>query len=54
MFPQKCSEILHAVVASLVRFEQVLGKFCGNFLPLILNVAPNTTHFVRTSSIMRT
>ena len=54
MLPRKFSEILHAVVAILVLFKQVLGKFCLNFLPLILSVAPNMMHFVRTFSIMRT
>ena len=54
MLPQKFFEILRAVVAILVLFEQVLGKFCLNFLPLILSVAPNIMHFVDTFSIMRT
>ena len=54
MLPQKFFEILLAVVAILVLFEQVLGKFCLNFLPLILSVAPNMMHFVRTFSVMRT
>ena len=54
MLPRKFSEILHADVAILVLFEQVLGKFCLNFLPLILSVTPNMMHFVRTFSIMRT
>ena len=53
MLPRKFSEILHAVGAILVLFEQVLGKFCLNFLSLILSVAPNMMHFVRTFSIMR-
>ena len=54
MLPRKFSEILHAVVAILVLIEQVLGKFCLNFSPLILSVAPNMMHFVRTFSIVRT
>ena len=54
MLPRKFSEILHAVVAILVFCEQVLSKFCLNFLLLILSVAPNMMHFVRTFSIMRT
>ena len=56
MLPRKLFEILHTAVAILVLFEQVLGKFCLNFLPLILSVAPNTYDaltFVRTYSIMR-
>ena len=54
MLPRKFSEALLAVVAILVLFEQVLGKSSLNFLPLILSVAPNMMHFVRTFSIMRT
>ena len=54
MLPRKIFENLHTVVvASLVFFEKILGKFCLKFLPLILNVAPNMMHFVRTFSIMR-
>ena len=53
MLPSKIFELLHTVVAILVLCEQVLGKFCLNFLPLILSVAPNIMHFVRTFSIMR-
>ena len=45
-------ENLHTVVAILVLFEQIIGTFCLNFLPLILSVSPNM-HFVRTFSIMR-
>ena len=41
MLPRKIFENLHTVVAILVLFEQFLGKFCLNFLPLILNVSPN-------------
>ena len=44
---------LHTVVAILILFEQFLGKFCLNFLPLNLSVAPNMMHFVRTFPIMR-
>ena len=54
MLPRKFSKILLAVVAILVLFEQVLGKLCLNFLPLILSVAPNMMHFVHTFTIMRT
>ena len=50
---RKIFENLHTVVAILVLFEQFLGKFCLNFLPLNLSVSPNTMHFVRTFSIMR-
>ena len=53
MLPQKIFEKLHTVVAILVLFEQFLGKFCLNFLPLNLSVSPNMMHFVRTFSIMR-
>ena len=43
MLPRKVFENLLTVVAILVLFEQILGKFCLNFLPLglILSVAPN-------------
>ena len=53
MPPRKIFENLHTVVAILVLFEQFLGKFCLNFLPLNLSVAPNMMHFVRTFLIMR-
>ena len=46
-------ENLHAVLAILLLFEQFLGKFCLNFLPLNLSVSPNTMHFVRLFLIMR-
>ena len=53
MFLRKIFENLHPVVAIVVLFEQFLGKFCVNFLPLNLNVSPNMMHFVCTFSIMR-
>ena len=53
MLPRKIFENLHTVEVILVLFEQILGKFCLNFLPLILSVAPNMMHFVHTFSIMR-
>ena len=53
MLPRKIFENLHTVVAILAFFEQFLGKFCLNFLPLIVSVSPNMMHFVRTFSIMR-
>ena len=53
MLPREVFENLHTVVAILVLFEQILGKFCLNCLPLILSVAPNIMHFVRRFSIMR-
>ena len=53
MLPQKIFENLHAVMTILVLFEQISGKFCFNFLSLILSVSPNIMHFVRTFSIMR-
>ena len=34
-------------------YEQFLGKFCSNVLPLNLSVTPNMMHFVRTFSILR-
>ena len=37
MLPQKMFKNLHAVMAILVIFEQFLGKFCVNFLNLILS-----------------
>ena len=51
--PRKIFENLHTVVAILVLFEQFVGKFCLNFLPLNMSVSPNMTHFVSTFSIMR-
>ena len=51
MLRWKVFENLHSVVAILVLFEQFLGKFCLNFLPLNLSVLPNTMHFVRAFSI---
>ena len=53
MLSQKIFENLRAVVGILALFEQFLGKFCLNFLPLYLSVSPNMMHFVRTFSIMR-
>ena len=52
ILPRKFFENLHAVVAILVLFKQILGKFCLNFLPLNPSVSPNMMHFVRTFSIM--
>ena len=53
MLFRKIFENIHAIVAILALFEQFLGKFCLNFLPLNLSVSPNMMHFVRTFSIMR-
>ena len=53
MLPQKFFENLHTVVAILVLFEQFLGKFCLNLLPLNLSVSLNMMHFVCACSIMR-
>ena len=53
MLLRKIFENLHTAVALLVLFEQVLGKFCLNFLPINLSVSPNMMHFVRRFSIMR-
>ena len=52
MLPRKIFENLHTVVAILALFEQILGKFCLNVLPLNLSVSPNIMHFVRTFLIM--
>ena len=48
MLPRKIFENLHTVVAILALFEQFLGKFCLNFLPLNLSVSPSMMHFVCT------
>ena len=53
MLPRKIFENLHTVMAILALFDQLLGKFCLNFLPLHLSISPNMMHFVRTFSIMR-
>ena len=53
MLPRKNFENLHTVVAILALFEQLLVKFCLNFLLLNLSVSPNMMHFVHTFSIMR-
>ena len=50
--PPENFENLRTIVAILVFFEQFLGKFCLNFLPLNLSVSPNMMHFVPTFSIM--
>ena len=53
MLPRKIFENLYAIVAILALFEQFLGKFCLNFLPLNLSISPNMMHFVHTFSITR-
>ena len=53
MLPREILEILYAVMAFLMLFEQFSGKLCLNFLTLILSTSPNMVHFVRTFSIMR-
>ena len=53
MLHRKFFEILHTLGAILVLFEQFLGKFCLNVLPLNLSVSPNMMHFVHAFSIMR-
>ena len=53
MLPRKNFENLHTVVVILALFEQLLVKFCLNFLLLNLSVSPNMMHFVHTFSIMR-
>ena len=39
------AENFHTVVAILALFEQFLGKFCLNCLPLNLSVSPNMMAF---------
>ena len=48
MLPQENFEVLHDVIAILVLFEHFSGKFCLNFLTLILSgpTSPNMMHFV--------
>ena len=53
MLPRKNFENLHALMAILVLFEYFSGKFCLNFLTLILSASPNIMHFVCTFSIVR-
>ena len=54
MLPRKIFENLYVVIFILVLFEQFSGKFCLNFLTLILSASPNMMmHFVRTFSIIR-
>ena len=53
MLLRKKFENLHAAMAILVLFEQLSGKFCINFLTLILSASPNMMHFVRKFSFMR-
>ena len=52
MLPQKNYENLHAVMAILVLFELFSGKFCLNFVTIILSALPNMMHFIHTFSIM--
>ena len=54
MLPRKVFENLHAVLTVLMLFNEFSGKFCLNFLTLILSASPNMMHLiVRTFSIMR-
>ena len=54
MLPQENFEILHAVIAILVLSGHFSGKFCLNFVILIMSrPTPNMMHFVRTFSYMR-
>ena len=46
--PRKNFENLHAVMAILVPFDKILGKFCLHFFTLILSASSNMMHFVRT------
>ena len=52
MLSREIFENLHAVMAILVYFEKFSGKFCLNFLTLILSASPNMMYFVRTFLIM--
>ena len=52
MLAPKILENLHTVVAILALFEQFLGNFCLNFLPLNLSVLSNIMHFVPSFSII--
>ena len=45
MLPRKIFENLHAVMAISVLLEHFSGKFCLNFLALLLSASPNTMHF---------
>ena len=54
MLPRNIFDNSHTIVVILVLFEQFLGKFCLNFLPLNLSVSPNMMHFVRAFSMVRT
>ena len=51
--PKKFFENFDTVVAILVVFKQFSGKFCLNFVPLILSVLPIVMHFVPIFSIVR-
>ena len=53
MLPRKIFENLHAVMAIFVLLEYLSGKFCINFLTLILSASPNMMHFIRTFLVMR-
>ena len=48
MLPWKFFENVHALMAILVLFEQILSKFCLKFLTLILSAWPNIMQFVHT------
>ena len=50
MLPRKIYKNLRVVMAMLVFFEYFSGKFCLNFLALLLSTL---MYFVRTFSIMR-
>ena len=53
MLPWKKFENLDAVMAVLVLFALFSGKFCLNFLTLILSALTDMMQFVHTFSIMR-
>ena len=52
MYRLEIFEILRNVMAILVLVEHFSGKFCLNFLTLILSTSPNMVRFVCTFSIM--
>ena len=52
MFPRNVFENLHAEIANLVLFEKISGKFCLNFLTLVLSASPHKMHFLPIFSIL--
>ena len=52
MLPRDIFEILHAVMAILVLFEQFSGELCFNFFTLILSTSPKYGAFCSQISII--